>query len=71
MDERVKVISERVDDIPLLLAELERMGVADILDAHILTHGNWEGLSPGQVTAIWLSHILSEGDHPLDHYSLP
>jgi len=27
MAERLNIISERVDDIPLLLAQLERMGV--------------------------------------------
>lgn len=27
MAERLSIISERVDDIPLLLAQLERMGV--------------------------------------------
>ena len=67
MDENLRVVSERVDDIPLLLAELERMGVSDSLDTYFPTHGNWKGLSLGSVTSIWLSHILSEGDHRLNH----
>lgn len=58
---------ERVDDVPLLLAELTRMGVAPLLDAHFPTHGNWSGLSLGQVTVLWLTHLLSEGDHRLCH----
>ena len=60
MAETLKIISERVDDIPLLLAQLERMGVQRLLDKHFPTHGNWVGLSLGWVTVIWLTHILSE-----------
>jgi hypothetical protein len=51
------MISERVDDIPLLLAQLERMGVPSLCDAHCPTHGHWQGLSLGWVTAIWLTPI--------------
>ena len=28
-------------------------------------HGNWVGLSPGWVTVVWLTHILSQADHRL------
>ena len=56
-----------MDDIPILLAQLERMQVASLLDRHFPTHGNWQGLSLGQVVEVWLSHILSEGDHWLSH----
>jgi transposase len=59
--------SERVDDIPLLLAQLERMGVQSLLDEHFPTHGNWVGLSLGWVTVVWLTHILSEANHRLNH----
>jgi transposase len=37
------------------------------LDAHFPTHGNWVGLSLGWVSVLWLTHILSEGDHRLNH----
>jgi transposase len=57
---------ERVDDIPLLLAQLEKMEVAPLLDNHFPTHGNWQGLSLGQVAVVWLAYILSEGDHRLN-----
>lgn len=67
MAETLTVISERVDDIPLLLAHLERMGVQPLLDKHFPTHGNWEGLSLGGVIVVWLTHILSEADHRLNH----
>lgn len=67
MAETFTVISERVDDVPLLLAQMERMGVPALLDKHFPTHGNREGLSLGSVTAVWLTHILSQADHRLNH----
>jgi transposase len=57
---------ERVDDIPVLMAHMQTMQVATLLDQFFATHGNWEGeLSFGQVTTTWLGFILSEGDHRL------
>jgi transposase len=67
MSEKLTIISERVDDIPLLLAQLERMGVQPLLDAHFPTHGNWTGLSLGWVGVLWLTHIVSQADHRLNH----
>ena len=61
------IITERVDDIPVLLASLSKMEVAALLDKHFKPHGNWTGLSLGQVCVGWLAHILSEGDHRLNH----
>jgi len=66
MSERPTVTNERVDDIPLLLAQMERMGVPSLLDEFFPTHGNWQGLSLGWTTTVWLAHILSEGDHRLN-----
>ena len=66
MNQNLTVINERVDDIPLLLAQLKRMGVQELLDKHFPTHGNWQGLSLGWVTIIWLGHILSQKDHRLN-----
>jgi len=67
MNEKLTVISERVDDIPLLLAHQERMGVQPLLDEHFLTHGSWQGLSLGWVATTWLTHILSQTSHRLNH----
>jgi transposase len=58
--------SERVDDIPLLVGQLERMGVPRLLDEQYGRHGNWRGLSLGWVATVWLSHILSQADHRLN-----
>ena len=67
MSELLTVDSERVDDIPVLQAEMQRMGLAALLDQAFPTHGNWQGLSLGNVLTIWLTHILSRGDHRLNH----
>jgi transposase len=67
MNETLTILSERVDDIPLLLAQVARMGVQPLLDTHFPTHGNWQGLSLGWVTVIWLRHSLSQADHRLNH----
>ena len=61
------IITERVDDIPLLLEQMQRLGLPTLLDTHFPTHGNWTGLSLGWVSTIWLSSILSRGDHRLVH----
>jgi len=66
MDTPLTVITEQVDDIPLLLAQLQRMDVQPLLDDYFPTHGNWQGLSLGQVTVVCLSHILSQADHRLN-----
>jgi len=67
MNEIPIIITERVDDIPLLLEQMQRMGLPALLDHHFPTHGNWQGLSLGWVSTIWLSSILSKGDHRLVH----
>lgn len=57
---------ERIDDIPLLIAILYRMGVPNLLDEYYPSHGNWKGeLSFGTVAGVWLAYILSRGDHRL------
>src|SRR6266567_769890 len=70
MNEPLTIRTERVDDIPLLLAQMERMGLASLLDAHFRTHGNREGLSLGKVTTIWLTHLLSQADHRMNRVQL-
>ena len=67
MTETLTIRRERVDDIPVLLAQLDRMGVQPLLDEQCSTHGNGVGLSLGWVTVLWLTHLLSEADHRLNH----
>ena len=66
MTEALNVKTERVDDIPLLLSHSDKMGVPELLDEYFKPHGNWEGMSLGWTTAIWLAHIVSEGDHRMN-----
>jgi transposase len=57
---------ERVDDIPVLLATMKQMKVAEILDRHYPTGHRWQGeLTFGEVACVWLCYISSEGDHRL------
>jgi len=67
MHEIPNIITERVDDIPLLLEQMQRMELPTLIDTHFPAHGNWYGLSLGWVSTIWLSSILSRGDHRLVH----
>jgi transposase len=67
MNDIQNIITERVDDIPLLLEHMQRMGLPTLIDTHFPAHGNWYGLSLGWVSTIWLSSILSRGDHRLVH----
>jgi transposase len=67
MTEQLTINHERVDDMPLLLAQLDRMQVAKLLDGCFPTHGNWQGLSLGQVVSVWVTFILSEANHRMSH----
>jgi transposase len=57
---------ERLDDIPVILGHLQKMRIQATIDRVIKTHGNWQGLSPGWIITIWLTHILSEHTHCMD-----
>jgi transposase len=43
------------------------MRVAELIDKHFPTNGNWTGLSLGQMLVVWLTFIISKGDHRLYH----
>jgi len=59
----VEIHTERVDDIPLLIHQQQKMGIPDVLNEVIRPHGNRGGLSVGWLVTVWLSYILSESDH--------
>src|SRR4051794_40420362 len=61
------ITTERVDDLPLLIAQMEQMELPNLLDSHFRVNGNWRGLSPGWVLTCWLAHILSQANHRLSH----
>src|SRR5882762_10110943 len=66
-EEQIEVQTEAVEDIPVLMAKLERMKVSELAEAHFEAHGNWRGSNVGQVVQVWLTYILTEGDHRLSH----
>jgi transposase len=63
MNTELTITTERIDDFPLLLAVMQRLGLPEILDRHLKLHGSHKGLSWGWIGVIWLAHILSQGDH--------
>ncbi|MCE7988538.1 MAG: hypothetical protein DYG89_45855 [Caldilinea sp. CFX5] len=68
MIEQIKGIeNERVDDIPLLMAAMRQMGLVEIFNQEMNQHGNWAGLSMGEVMTVWLAYMLSTGDHRKSH----
>lgn len=66
MTDMLTITTERVDDIPLLVAQMKRMGLPNLLDCHFPTHGNRQGLPLGWLTVIWLTHLLSQADHRMN-----
>ena len=67
MREELTITTEQVDDFPILVAQMKDMGVPEMLDGQFPVHGNWQGLSLGWTATAWLGHILSVGDHRLNH----
>lgn len=61
------ITNERVDDIPLLVGMMKQMGMIELFNEGLEQHGNWSGLSMGEVMTVWLAYILSMGDHRKSH----
>src|SRR6266516_7322613 len=57
------IITERVDDVALLIGQMITMGWPEVLDRDIPRHWKQRGLRWGWTAVIWLAHILTEGDH--------
>jgi len=66
MNETLSSVTERVDDIPLLVAQMRRLELPALIDSYFVAHGNRAGLSLGWTATVWLAHILSQGDHRLN-----
>jgi transposase len=63
MNPEIAITTERIDDFPLLLEVMIRLGLPGLIDQRLKRHGLHQGLSWGWITAIWLAHILTESDH--------
>lgn len=56
---------ERVDDIPLIFQWLVRMRVAELIDQVWPSHGNWKGLSYGQLAVLFITYVVHSLNHRL------
>src|SRR5437870_13636354 len=57
------IITERVDDVALLIGQMVTMGMPEVLVRHIPRHWTQRGISWGWTAVIWLAYIVTEGDH--------
>src|ERR1019366_717679 len=61
---RVEVLA----DLPVLWATFQRLDLPATLDRHFPAPLHWKGpLTPGEVLAVWLLFLVSQGDHCLNH----
>ena len=59
---------EVVADLPVLWATLQGLDFPATVDRHFPPPTHWKGpLSPGEVLALWLLFLVSQGDHCLNH----
>lgn len=63
MADKLSIQHERVDDVPLIIGVANKLGMADVLNRHLGTHGLQQGLHNGQLAVGWLAYILSQADH--------
>jgi transposase len=62
MTPEMNITTERIDDFPLLLEVMQRLGLPGIIDHHLRRHGLHQGLSWGWIATIWLAHILCQSN---------
>lgn len=61
-----QIQSDRIDDLPILLAFAKEMGIAEAVDCAIpKVHGNREGLSYGHMACGFIASIGTQCDHRL------
>ena len=57
---------ERVDELPLILTWLMKMRISEMIDGIWQAHGQWEGLSYGQLALLFVTYIIHQRSHRLD-----
>src|SRR5256885_14199968 len=65
MSETLRITTEQINDLPVLMGISEDMGIRRVIDAQIRPQRGWQGISVGTGVSIWLSHLLIERDHRL------
>lgn len=63
MAEIVSIYHERLDDVPLIIGMAKQLGLIELLNQHLGTHGLQQGLNNGQLAVGWLAYLLSQADH--------
>src|SRR2546422_6799244 len=58
------MITERVDDVALLIGQMVKMGFVEVLDRHLPRPWKQRRGSWGWTAVIWLGSILTESDPP-------
>src|SRR3954454_14212211 len=59
---------EALAALPVLWATFQRLDLPATLDRHFPAPLHWKGpLTPGEVLAVWLLFLVSQGDHCLNH----
>ncbi len=56
---------ERVDNLPVILHWLQQIRMAKLIDQFWQPHGNWIGLTYGQLTVVFLAFVLYTRPHRL------
>ena len=62
MTDRLPPTRDRVDDLPLLRAQMHRMGVPQVRDQPVTVHGHRQGRAFGWTTVLWLAHVRPQAD---------
>lgn len=63
MNTQTRLTYERIDSLPVIMEIGKQLGIVEVLDDCLGSHGNQQGLSYGRLALGWLGYILSEDDH--------
>lgn len=66
MIDGLNVISERVDDVPLIVEVCKQLKLDQIIEKHLGTHGLQQGMNNGNLTIGWLAYMISQADHRMN-----
>src|SRR6516225_1616290 len=67
MPPTLRLVHERVDDVPLILGFLIQLRLPLLLDRHLKPHPHHQGRSPGWLITLPITSILCQADHRKSH----
>jgi transposase len=56
---------ERVNEIPIIFHKVKQMGIQERIDRFWPIHGNWQGLSYGQLAVLFMIYVIHSMSHRL------